>query len=107
MLFRSSLRKSGPFLLAFGVAMPVFSSVVGSALGWMLGLSVGGTAMLAVMAASASYIAVPAAMRVSVPEANPTLSLASALGVTFPFNVTVGIPLYYAIATRMHIMLGG
>lgn len=102
-----SLRRSGAFLLAFGVGMPLFSSVVGSLLGWILGLSVGGTAMLAVMAASASYIAVPAAMRVSVPEANPTLSLAAALGVTFPFNVTVGIPLYYAIAARVHTMLGG
>ena len=95
------------FLLAFGVAMPLFSSVVGAALGWGLGLSVGGTAMLAVLAASASYIAVPAAMRISVPEANPTLSLATVLGVTFPFNVVVGIPLYYVIAQRVHVILGG
>ena len=57
--------------------------------------------MLGVLAASASYIAVPAAMRVSVPEADPALPLAASLGVTFPFNVTFGIPLYYALAQRL------
>jgi uncharacterized protein len=102
-----SLRKYGLFLLVFGIAMPLFSAVVGTALGWMLGLSVGGTAMLAILAASASYIAVPAAMRISVPEANPTLSLTAALGITFPFNVLVGIPLYYAFAVQLHSLLGG
>ncbi|MCL4865606.1 MAG: sodium-dependent bicarbonate transport family permease, partial [Gemmatimonadales bacterium] len=92
-----SLRRYGLFLVA----------LVGSALGWALGLSIGGTMMLATMAASASYIAVPAAMRISVPEANPTLSLAASLGVTFPFNVLAGIPLYHALAERMHALLGG
>jgi hypothetical protein len=94
-----SLRKYGLFLLAFGVLMPLFSAVVGTSLGWLLGFSTGGMAMLAVLAASASYIAVPAAMRISVPQANPTLSLSASLGVTFPFNVLVGIPLYYKLAT--------
>ena len=102
-----TLRQYGPFLLVFGVAMPLFSALVGSGLGWALGLSVGGTAMLATLAASASYIAVPAAMRVSVPEANPTLSLTASLGITFPFNVLVGIPLYHALAERLHTLLGG
>lgn len=102
-----SLRKYGIFLVVFGVAMPLFSAVVGVVLGWSLGLSVGGTAMLAVLAASASYIAVPAAMRISVPEANPTLSLAASLGVTFPFNVLIGIPLYYDLAKRVHVLFGG
>ena len=86
--------------------MPLASAVVGALLGHLLGLSVGGTAMLATLAASASYIAVPAAMRISVPQANPTLSLAAALGVTFPFNVLVGIPLYYGLATAIHALLG-
>ncbi len=95
-----SLRKCGPFLLVFGIAMPLFSSVVGMLLGHALGLSPGGVAMLAILAASASYIAVPAAMRISVPQANPTLSLAASLGVTFPFNVLVGIPLYHAMTLR-------
>lgn len=102
-----SLRRYGLFLVAFGIGMPLLSAVVGSTLGWALGLSIGGTMMLATMAASASYIAVPAAMRISVPEANPTLSLAAALGVTFPFNVLFGIPLYHALSERVHALLGG
>ena len=102
-----ALRQYGLFLAVFGVAMPLFSAVVGTALGWALGLSVGGTAMFATLAASASYIAVPAAMRISVPEANPTLSLAASLGITFPFNVLVGIPIYYALAQRVHALVGG
>ncbi|MDH4181800.1 MAG: sodium-dependent bicarbonate transport family permease, partial [Betaproteobacteria bacterium] len=63
-----------------------------------LGLSLGGTALLATLAASASYIAAPTAMRVAVPEANPALSIGVALGVTFPFNITLGIPLYLQYA---------
>lgn len=102
-----SLRRHGLFLIAFGVTMPVFSALIGTTIGFGLGLSVGGTAMLAILAASASYIAVPAAMRISVPEANPTLSLAAALGVTFPFNVTLGIPLYYFFARWLHTLMGG
>jgi len=102
-----SLRRYGLFLVLFGIGMPLFSSLVGIALGYVLGLSLGGTAMLAILAASASYIAVPAAMRISVPEANPTLSLAASLGVTFPFNVTIGIPLYHAMATRVFALTGG
>lgn len=102
-----SLRRYGLFLVAFGILMPLVSSLVGATLGWALGLSIGGTMMLATLAASASYIAVPAAMRISVPEANPTLSLAAALGVTFPFNVLVGIPLYLTVAERVHALLGG
>ncbi len=100
------LRQHGVFLVLFGVAMPLFSSVVGIAVGLGLGLSLGGTAMLGILAASASYIAVPAAMRISVPEANPSLSLAASLGVTFPFNVLVGIPLYHAMAARAFSLVG-
>lgn len=102
-----SLRQHGLFLVLFGMGMPLFSSMVGLALGYGLGLSPGGAAMLAIMAASASYIAVPAAMRISVPEANPTLSLSASLGVTFPFNVLVGIPLYHAMATKVYVLAGG
>lgn len=102
-----SLRQHGPFLVLFGIGMPLASSVVGIALGLGLGLSLGGTAMLGILAASGSYIAVPAAMRISVPEANPTLSLAASLGVTFPFNVLVGIPLYHAMATQAFALTGG
>ncbi|HSM51860.1 MAG TPA: sodium-dependent bicarbonate transport family permease, partial [Thermoanaerobaculia bacterium] len=102
-----SLRRHGLFLGLFGVGMPLVSALVGTAVALALGLSPGGTAMLATLAASASYIAVPAAMRISVPEANPTLSLAASLGITFPFNVLVGIPLYHALAVRAHALLGG
>lgn len=102
-----NLRQHGLFLVLFGIGMPLVSSVVGIALGLGLGLSLGGTAMLGILAASASYIAVPAAMRISVPEANPTLSLAASLGVTFPFNVLVGIPLYHAMATQAFALTGG
>jgi hypothetical protein len=98
------LRRYGLFLVAFGIGMPLFSAVVGTAVGMMLGLSLGGVAMLATLAASCSYIAVPAAMRISVPDANPALSLAASLGVTFPFNVLVGIPLYHAMAVRAHAL---
>jgi hypothetical protein len=102
-----SLRRYGPFLIVFGIAMPLFSAVIGTWLGWALGLSVGGTTILATLAASASYIAVPAAMRISVPEANPTLSLAAALGITFPFNVLIGIPIYHALAGWAHTVALG
>ncbi len=102
-----SLRRYGLFLVVFGIAMPLFSSLFGVGLGLLFNLSVGGTAMLATLAASASYIAVPAAMRISVPEANPTLSLTASLGITFPFNVLIGITLYHQMAVKAHSLFGG
>jgi uncharacterized protein len=97
----AGLRRHGAFLVAFGVLFPLLAAGIGAGLGVLLGLSVGGTALLATLAASASYIAVPAAMRMALPEANPTLSLSASLGVTFPFNVVAGIPLYHALAGRL------
>ncbi|MDP3170456.1 MAG: sodium-dependent bicarbonate transport family permease [Polaromonas sp.] len=88
------LRRVGPFLIAFGILMPIVSAAGGVVVGWWLNFSVGNTAMLAVLYASASYIAAPAAMRIAIPEANPALSIGAALGVTFPFNVVIGVPLY-------------
>lgn len=85
-------------VLAFGVLMPLVGSILGLAAGMLLGLSAGGVALMMVLSASASYIAVPAAMRVALPEANPSLYLTLSLGVTFPFNLTIGIPLYVGIA---------
>ena len=96
-----NLRKHGLFLVVFSVAMPLVSALIGGALGSLMGLSIGGITLLATLAASASYIAVPAAMRLAVPEANPALSLAASLGVTFPFNVLIGIPLYHRVATAL------
>jgi len=98
----ADVRRTGPFLLAFGLAMPLFSALLGGGPGVALGLSVGGTALMASLAASASYIAAPAAMRIAVPAANPALSLASSLGITFPFNVLLGIRLYYRLALLLH-----
>lgn len=88
------LRRVGPFLIGFGIIMPMLSAVSGIATGWALGLSLGSTTLLAVLYASASYIAAPVAMRIAIPEANPGLSMGAALGVTFPFNVVIGVPLY-------------
>jgi len=92
------LRRAGPFLLAFGVGAPLALGALGALVGHAIGLSLGGTALLATLAASASYIAAPTAMRIAVPEANPALSIGVALGITFPFNIFVGIPLYLQYA---------
>jgi hypothetical protein len=89
------LRKVGPFLVVTGIALPLVHATFGILLGKLTGLSVGGTTLMAVLAASASYIAAPAAMRLSLPDANPALYLTPSLAVTFPFNITIGIPLYY------------
>lgn len=98
----ADLRAHGLFLIGFGVVMPVISASLGIVLGWIIGLSVGGTMLVAALYASASYIAAPAAMRIAVPEANPGLSIGAALGVTFPFNILLGIPLYYWMAQTIH-----
>jgi len=90
-----------PGVLAFGVLMPLAGGALGLATGLGLGLSAGGIAVLATLAGSASYIAVPAAMRVALPQANPALYLTLALGITFPFNLILGIPLWIALATTL------
>lgn len=95
------LRQRGVFIVAFGLFMPLLSALLGLGCGMALGLSVGGVTLLATLAASASYIAVPATMRLAVPEANPALSLAAVLGVTFPFNILAGIPLYHWLASQL------
>lgn len=97
------LRKVGPFLLVFGTVAPLLHGVLGVLLGHLAGLTPAGATVLGAMAASASYIAAPPAVRTILPEANPTLSLALALGITFPFNVVIGIPLFWGFAT----FLGG
>lgn len=92
------LRRVGPFLVAFGIVMPVIHGFLGALVGSWSGLGVGGTTLLAVLAASASYIAAPAALRTSLPDANPTLYLTSSLAITFPFNIALGIPICYEFA---------
>ncbi len=85
--------------IAFGLYMPLISAALAGLFGLVLGLSIGGTALLITLAASASYIAVPAAMRLALPEAKPSIYLTLSLGVTFPFNLTLGIPLYVWLAS--------
>lgn len=91
------IKRLGSFMLAFGVAMPMVGGVLGCLLGVAIGLSAGGAILLAVLGASASYIAVPAAMQLALPQANHSLSISASLGITFPFNVLVGIPTYMVI----------
>jgi hypothetical protein len=92
------VRKAGWFLAGFAVVAPVVLGGAGVLAGTAAGLSVGGAAVFGAMAASASYIAAPAAVAHSLPDANTGLSLTAALGVTFPFNLALGIPLYLALA---------
>jgi hypothetical protein len=92
-----SLRNAGLYLLGFGVLMPLFNAVLGIGLSLLLQLEPGNALLLTILVASASYIAVPAAMRMSVPEANPGLYVPLSLAVTFSFNIIVGIPLYYQV----------
>lgn len=94
----ADLRKAGLALIGFGIVMPIAHGLLGAWLGHLAGLSAGGSAVLATLAASASYIAAPAAVRVALPQANPALYLTASLAVTFPFNLTLGLPLYAAIA---------
>lgn len=86
---------------AFAVVMPLIGGTLAAAAAAAIGLSVGSTAVLMTLAASASYIAVPAAMRLALPAANPSIPLTLSLGITFPFNLLIGIPLYIAIANKI------
>jgi uncharacterized protein len=95
------LSKTGSFLIAFSVFMPVANAIIGIIIAKIIGISQGNALLFAVLCASASYIAVPAAMRMTVPEANPSLYVSMALALTFPFNIIVGIPLYMNIIKIM------
>jgi len=91
----ADLKQVGAKLIVFGLTMPFISAALGIVVGWGTGLSEGGTLVLCTLAASASYIAAPAAVQIALPKANPTLYLTASLGVTFPFNIVLGIPIYY------------
>jgi hypothetical protein len=98
----ADLRKAGFFLFFFAIGMPILAAAIATLVGLYTGLSLGGTTILATLAASASYITAPSAMRIAIPEANPTLSITPSLGITFPFNIILGIPLYYWMAQIAH-----
>jgi hypothetical protein len=95
------IKQAGVRFLVFAVALPVVFGAFGAVAGTMAGLSVGGATVLAAMSASASYIAAPAAVRIGMPQADAGLSLGGALGITFPFNLVIGIPLYAELAARL------
>lgn len=96
-----SLRKSGPFLIAFGLLMPLLNAGLGIGLARLVGMTPGDAILFAVLCGSASYIAVPAAMRLALPEANPSLYVSMALAITFPFNIVLGIPLYTLVVQKL------
>jgi uncharacterized protein len=94
--------KVGPFMVGFGIVMPLVHGAIGVSLGTLAGLSLGGSFVMGAIAASSSYIDAPAAVRAAIPEANPSIYLTSSLGITFPFNILVGLPLYYELARWLH-----
>jgi hypothetical protein len=93
-----AFRQVGVFMAGFGVLMPLLNGLVGVTLAHAVGLGTGGAFVFGAICASASFIDAPAACRASLPEANPGIYLTASLGVTLPFNLVVGIPLYYAWA---------
>ena len=94
-----AFRQVGKFMTSFGIVMPIIHGVVGVTLANWAGLSVGGAFVFGAICASASFIDAPAACRASLPQAHPGIYLTSSLGVTLPFNLLVGIPLYYEYAS--------
>lgn len=88
-----------PGLLAFGIVMPLTGAVLGLGMGKLLDLSDAGVFLFMVLCASASYIAVPAAVRIALPSAKPGIYLTLSLGVTFPFNIALGLPIYWYVAS--------
>ncbi|MBU8908837.1 sodium-dependent bicarbonate transport family permease [Desertibacillus haloalkaliphilus] len=92
------IKKHGIKLVLFGICIPILYGVIGVLVGYAVNLSLGGMTLMGVLAASASYIAAPAALKTSVPHANPSIYLGLALGITFPFNLILGIPIYFTVA---------
>jgi hypothetical protein len=92
------IKSVGRPLIIFAILFPILSGAIGVTAGSLIGLSVGGATMLGVLSASASYIAAPAAVSVALPQASKTIALMSSIGITFPFNLILGIPIYYRFA---------
>jgi hypothetical protein len=84
-------------MISWGIVFALGNALIAGTLSTVLGLAEGDALLLTVLGASASYIAVPAAMRLALPEANPSIYLPMSLAVTFPFNLLVGIPLYHQL----------
>jgi hypothetical protein len=97
-----AIKEAGLFLVGFGILMPLINAGLGILISLLLNLDQGNSFMLTVLFASASYVAVPAAMRIAIPDANPGIYVPVALAITFPFNIIAGLPLYYWIIQTIH-----
>ena len=100
------IKKVGVFLIAFAIIMPTFNGIVGVLVATMLGLSLGGAVMFGLLLASASFIAAPAVLRHAIPEAKPSLYITSALGITFPYNIIVLLPIMFTVSSIVHNVEG-
>ena len=96
------IKKVGIFLTAFSIIIPTFNGIIGVLVSTALGLSLGGAVMFGLLLASASFIAAPAVLRHAIPQANPSLYITSALGITFPYNIIVLLPIMFTISTWVH-----
>ena len=96
------IKKVGVFLTAFAIIIPLFNGTIGVLVSTALGLSVGGAVMFGLLMASASFIAAPAVLRHAIPQAKPSLYITSALGITFPFNIIVTLPILFTLSTFLH-----
>jgi len=96
------IKKVGPFLIAFSIIMPTFNGVIGVLVATVLGLSLGGSVMFGLLLASASFIAAPAVLRHAIPQAKPSLYITSALGITFPYNIIVLLPIMFMVSSILH-----
>jgi len=96
------IKKVGPFLIAFAVIIPTFNGIIGVLVATAMGLSMGGSVMFGLLLASASFIAAPAVLRHAIPQANPSLYITSALGITFPYNIIVLLPIMFVISSIVH-----
>ena len=101
-----AVREAGVGLFVFAVLFPMAAGTAGVVAGYVAGMSTGGATVLGVLCASASYIAAPAAVRLALPDAQPGITLTTSLGITFPFNLVIGIPLYLVIAQALSGPLG-
>jgi len=96
------IKKVGIFLIAFAIIMPTFNGIIGVLVATVMGLSLGGAVMFGLLLASASFIAAPAVLRHAIPQAKPSLYITSALGITFPYNIIVLLPIMFTISTLVH-----
>jgi hypothetical protein len=96
------IKKVGVFLIAFSILMPTFNGILGVLVATALGLSIGGAVMFGLLLASASFIAAPAVLRHAIPQAKPSLYITSALGITFPYNIIILLPILFMVSSIVH-----